>query len=402
MQTTKKREKYEDKMKIIKFNNERFFEKIMFGQSFLEAPIISSRICGSNSVANNIVAVRAIEIACGIVPSVQTEKLRELMLYAQIIQSHTLHLYSKILPYFIGVNSLSELQKDHQEIFKNAITLKNFADNILTIIGGRSIHPISNVIGGFASFPSSKNFKQILDSEKDVLDSAQNTLSMFANFEYPDIKFPISASAIHNLSDYPVSGVGIWTTEDKHFLLEKYKEHILEEIQPNSDTKYGTIDGKQTMVGPLARFIINQQKNQDIKKLINNFDIKIDIENPFHNILAEAIEINLMVMKTIELITGLLKRNIIIEPIKQPRKYGASVAGCEGPGGTIIHHYELDSKGKVIKCDIVTPTVFNQPIFESIIKLLKPTMKEANSEETEKTKQLLYESLNLCQACGTH
>jgi sulfhydrogenase subunit alpha len=388
--------------KLMDNSYDRFFEKIMFGQSFLEAPIIASHICGSNSIANNIASMRAIEIACGIVSSAQTEKLRNLMLYAQIIQSHTVHLYSTILPIIISVSSLSELQKDHRELFKNAVYLKNFGDKIAETIGGRSLHPIANIPGGFTVHPTTNNLKNIVEYRKEIIESAKNTLATFGNLDYPVFESKNIFATVCKQGDYSLSGHGIWTSEEKHFTVEKYQEHILEELRPHSTIKYATINGKETMVGPLARLTINKIEDKEIREFITDLNIKIDENNPFHNIIATAVELYYFVTKAIETIENLSEKGIISEPIKQTTKFGYGTAGCESPDGTIIHSYKLNSEGNIISCDIITPTVFNLPCFESSRKILEKTIKGYDQIEKNKISKLLFESYYLCMTCGPH
>ncbi len=388
--------------KFISNDYQRFFEKIVFNQRYSEVPIITSRICGANSVANNITSTRAIEIACGINPSSQTEKLRDMLLYAQIIQSHTLYLYLEILPYFTGVNSLSELQKDHQEIFKNAVCLKNFADNIIKSIGGRSIHPISNVPGGFTAYPTVKRLKSVIDESANAIHSAKNTLSIFASFDYPILELKNVMGAIHRPGEYIVSGNGIWTSEDKHFVVEKYKEHLLEELQPHSTVKYGRIDGKEIMAGPLARLALNKLDDKDVADFVKSLNLNPDYNNPFNNIIASAIELYYFTKKAIKSTNNLLDKGISIEPLKLPKKFSIGTACCESPDGTLIHSYKLNDEGNIINCDIVTPSVFNLPLCESNLKLLNDVIKNYDPVEKDKITKLLFRSYRLCKNCGSH
>ena len=85
----------------------RFFEAMVRGQSYADAPHITSRICGICSIGHTVASLQGIEAAIGVQPSEQTTLLRKLILHAETVQSHTLHVFYLAAPDFLGVNSVS-------------------------------------------------------------------------------------------------------------------------------------------------------------------------------------------------------------------------------------------------------------------------------------------------------
>lgn len=79
--------------KIMTTEGTRLIEGILIGRHFSEAPIITARICGICPVVHKLCSIKALENAFSIKPSVQVVKLRKLLLLAQLIHSHALHLF---------------------------------------------------------------------------------------------------------------------------------------------------------------------------------------------------------------------------------------------------------------------------------------------------------------------
>ena len=92
----------------------RFFEAMALGRSYKEVAHITSRICGICAVTHTTTSIKAIESALGFEPSAQTIQLRKLLLHAEFIQSHILHLYFLTAPDFFGVASVFGMVKDNK------------------------------------------------------------------------------------------------------------------------------------------------------------------------------------------------------------------------------------------------------------------------------------------------
>ena len=357
-----------DKARMIGLENDRFVEKILFGRSYWQAPIISSRISGLESVVHNITSAKAIEAACGITPSAQTKELRKLMLVGQMIQSHSLHLYLQVLPDYVSVSSFFELQKSHLELFQNAIELKKYADKIIEVIGGRAIHPIANVAGGFKSFPKKSELENLLELSKPITEIAEKTLRLFAALHFPEIGQDLIYSALHHDKEYAFYDGDVWTSSGQVFEPENYTKFIYEELKPYTRAKFGTLRGREMMVGAMARLNNNKFATEKVTELAKELEIDLPFKNPFQNILAQAIENYEFVILSVGLITKFLKNGAKEEHVRPPKKFGIGTAACEAPGGTLFHHYELDKDGFITKCDIITPTSQNLAALESDFK----------------------------------
>jgi sulfhydrogenase subunit alpha len=127
------------KLKI--FEPPRFFEAFLRGRTFTEAPDITARICGICPVAYQMSAVHAMEAACGVRIAGPLGALRRLLYCGEWIESHTLHIYMLHAPDFLGYESAVHMAKEHRDIVQRGLQLKKVGNELLTLLGGREVHP---------------------------------------------------------------------------------------------------------------------------------------------------------------------------------------------------------------------------------------------------------------------
>ena len=103
----------------------RFFEALLRGRAFTEAPDITARICGICPIAYQLTAVRAMEDACGVdIDDGPIRDLRRLIYCGEWIESHSLHIYMLHAPDFLGYAGAVEMAADHREIVEQGLRMK--------------------------------------------------------------------------------------------------------------------------------------------------------------------------------------------------------------------------------------------------------------------------------------
>ncbi|MCM2272016.1 MAG: nickel-dependent hydrogenase large subunit, partial [candidate division Zixibacteria bacterium] len=135
-----------DKVQDVKFGifePPRFFEAFLRGRHFTEAPDITARICGICPVAYQMSSVHAMETACGVTVGGQLRALRRLLYCGEWIESHVLHIYMLHAPDFLGYEDSIQMAADFPGIVTRGLALKKLGNEIMTVIGGREIHPVN-------------------------------------------------------------------------------------------------------------------------------------------------------------------------------------------------------------------------------------------------------------------
>ena len=130
----------------------RFFEAMLRGRPYDQAPRLASRICGICAVTHATASIKALENALGVENSRQTDLLRQLMLCAEMLDSHLLHVYMLVAPALFGAGSIIPLAVESPDIVHRALRMKQVAGQICATVGGRHTHPIAMTVGGFTVF----------------------------------------------------------------------------------------------------------------------------------------------------------------------------------------------------------------------------------------------------------
>ena len=174
-----------EEAKLEIFEAPRYFEQLVIGRTPDEVIDIVARICGICPIAYQMTAVHAFEHGLGIEVDPQVRALRRLMYCGEWIESHALHIYLLHLPDFLGYASALELAKDHRSAVEAGLTLKKAGNELVALIGGRAIHPVSVRVGGFSRTFRRSEITAIRGQMTEALDIARQTVDLVAGLEPP-------------------------------------------------------------------------------------------------------------------------------------------------------------------------------------------------------------------------
>ena len=135
------------------FEPPRYFEALLVGRHFTEAPDITARICGICPVAYQMSACAAMEDACGVTVDDRVASLRRLLYCGEWIQSHALHIYLLHAPDFLGCADAVELAEQDRGAVERGLGLKRTGNLVMETVGGRAVHPVNVRVGGFYRAP---------------------------------------------------------------------------------------------------------------------------------------------------------------------------------------------------------------------------------------------------------
>lgn len=397
----------QNKVQLEVEEGERLFEGMVCGRPATDLYWITPRICGVCPIAHNLAALKAVEDALDIKVSSSTVLLRRLLLCAQIIQSHVLHLYFLALPDYLGLDSGIELQKTHPKYFADCLELKRISDLIADVVGGRGIHPTTTTAGGFYKVPTLAQFKKLKKEVQKMEEAAHGTVNLFSSLNYPEIKHDILFFSQENGKNYNTyDGQFILSNKGLKVKIESYRKTIEEKIKTYSTAKFGYYKGKGIMVGALARlatqanFLTGEAKDFYHQQ-------KPDFENPYQNNFAQAIEVLYFSQEARSLVEEILEKGIdsftTTLPINlKPKKKSRGIGAIEAPRGGLYYEIEVDAKGLVTWANIITPTVQNLSSIEESAQAVLDQTENLRQERRQELLEMLVRAYDPCITCSVH
>lgn len=383
---------------------ERLFEKLVVGRSYKDVSFITARICGVCPTAHTLAALDAVENAFEINTNDSIKNIRRALLAAQIVQSHILHLFFLALPDFLKIKSGIELYEKDPRVFGMATELKQVADTVIEVIGGRAVHPISPSVGGFHSVPERKKIEELIVSVRRSFRIAQEALEMFAGLRYPYLDRQADYFSLTEDGAVDILGNAIFGSNGTKTSISNYQYVFKEVVKSYSTAKFAEQNGTGLIVGATSRVNIMNigEFNPKAQSAIKSLNIKLPITNSFKNNLAQALEVLHYLEEIEKRLTEYLwaKKERISVGYRVQEAVG--VGAIEAPRGTLYHMYKFDKKGVVRDCDIITPTVLNLTNLEDDANTYLKQNKAVTIPRRERELGMLVRAYDPCITCSVH
>lgn len=384
------------------FEPPRFFEAFLQGREFTEAPDITARICGICPVAYQMSSVHAMENAFGVTVDGPLRALRRLLYCGEWIESHALHVYLLHAPDFLGYDDAIQMAKDHPAVARQGLKLKKIGNELVTLVGGREIHPINVKVGGFYKVPSRRQLATMTDKLTWAARAAHDMISFTAGLDFPDFEQDYEFVSLRHPDEYPFNEGRLVSNKGLNISIQEYESHFEEEHVKHSTSLHSTIGGRRVyFTGPMARYNLNFDKlYPEVQKAAQKAGLGDTCRNPFKSIIIRSVE-------TLQVVLEALR---IIETWQQPQKPCVELTpkasrgcGCtEAPRGSLYHRYTLDDKGLILDARIVPPTSQNQKIIESdLAEFVSKNADLPDDELTWKCEQVVR-NYDPCISCSCH
>ena len=380
----------------------RFFEALLRGRKFSEAPDITARICGICPVAYQMSSINAMESILGIEVPEHIKNLRRLLYFGEWIESHALHVFLLHAPDFLGYESATDMAKEHNELVSSGLFIKKTGNRILETIGGRAVHPVNVRVGGFYRSPSKKELRDLLEPLKRAHELTIRAIKWAASLEFPEMNVDYLLVALSNPDEYAILDGYIATSDGKTIDVKDFEKEFKEYHVKHSNALHSlTITGRNYHVGPFARYNLNFDKLRPVaKEIAHEIGFTPPLKNPFMSIVVRLLEILHAIDGSISIITE-------YEPPESPYVEGTIRAGTgygatEAPRGTLYHRYTIDSMGLITNARIVPPTSQN---LASMEKDLSTFVENNINLETEKLAlrcEQVVRNYDPCISCATH
>ena len=384
------------------FEPPRFFEAFMRGRKFSEAPDIAARICGICPIAYQMSACHAMEDALGVTVGGPIRELRRLIYCGEWIESHTLHVYMLHAPDFLGYADVVQLAKDHPASVRRGLRLKKIGNQIVTLVGGREIHPINVRVGGFYKAPTKRELAALTEDLKWARDAALETVRWVATLPFPEFERDYEFVALRHPDEYPFNEGRLVSNRGLDIAVRDYEEHFVEEHIAHSNALHSHLKERGAyFVGPQARYSLNFDKLRPVaQEAARAAGLGPVCRNPFQSIIVRSVEILHACDEALR----------IIEQYQMPDKPAVGIEprastgyGCtEAPRGILYHRYRMDEQGVILDAKIVPPTSQNQKTIEDDLRqLVSSSLSLPEAELTWQCEQSIR-NYDPCISCATH
>jgi len=385
------------------FEPPRFFEALLEGRDYSEAPDITARICGICPVAYLLGASQAMEAVLGIGITPEIRALRRLIYCGEWIQSHLLHVFFLHAPDFLGYDDAIRMAADHPDLVRQALHLKKVGNRLMEVIGGRAVHPVNLRVGGFFRVPDNSALSALVPELREGVEVARELTLQVGRFTFPEVHQEYLCVSLHHPAEYAITEGRILSSEGLNIAVDEFEQHFDEEQVARSNALHSVMKGgrESYLVGPVARYNNNfDQLCPLARETAREAGLPRRITNPFHSIVVRMVEVLYAFEEALRLVESC--RGPAPPALEAPPRAGRGCGCTEAPRGICYHRYDLDEGGLIRQARIVPPTSQNQRQMEADLRRVV----EANLALPDEELQLLCEqsirNFDPCISCATH
>lgn len=391
-----------DKLNLRIFEPPRFFEKLLQDRPYTDVLDIVARICGICPVAYQMSAVHAIERIFEVDPDPWVRDMRRLMYCGEWIESHALHIHMLAAPDFLGSDNVVALAEKYPAEVRRGLKLQSLGNQLLRLLGGRSVHPVGACVGGFFSAPLPADVIALHKDFQQALPDAKALIDWVSSFDFPEDAQSFTSVAMRHTSEYPMNEGDIVSSDGLQITIADYQQHFAETHVPHSTALHSHLQGKPYLVGPLARLNLNRDLlPNEVQCLLEDTKIAFPSSNMFHSIVARAIEIYFAMFEAITIMARYTSPNSPRTEIKP--KSGIGYGCTEAPRGILWHRYELNETGNVQHAIIIPPTSQNQARIEQDLEAsLKSFGLDQGDDALRLRSETVIRNYDPCISCSTH
>jgi sulfhydrogenase subunit alpha len=295
-----------------------------------------------------------------------------------------------------------EMARDHKEAVEQALRLKKIGNHLMTVLGGREIHPISVCLGGFYRVPARSELLALVEDLKWALEASVATARLVAGFEFPDFEQDYEFVALSHPGEYPLNEGRLVSNKGLDIDVSEYEDHFFEQHVKHSNALQSQLRKRGSyLVGPLARYNLNFEKLPQIaKQTAHDCKLAPPCLNQFKSIIVRAIETVFACEEALRIIE---EYEMPEAPrVEVPMRAGTGHAITEAPRGILYHRYQFDDEGKILSARIVPPTSQNQKRIEDDLWQFVPQIAEKPLEEMTLRCEQAVRNYDPCISCATH
>ncbi len=422
----------------------RGFEQFAVGRPAEDMPQITARICGVCPTAHHMASTKALDALYGVTPPPAALAIRELIYSAFMAEDHALHFYFLGGPDFVvgpdapasERNVLGVIARVGEEVGLKVIGMRRKLREIITLAGGKVIHPVFGLPGGVSRRikpEEAEGFRQVaaeavefalftLDVFRDVVLGNEDYVGLITSEAYTHRTHYmglVDADDKVNFYDGEVKVVGPDGSETVRFAGAEYADQIAEHVEPWTYVKFpylksfgwkGFIDGPESglfSVAPLARLnaadgLATPSAQEAYDELFATLGGK-----PVHHTLANHWARVVELLYAAERLQQLAEDPVLTDPevrVLPTERPSEGMGVVEAPRGTLFHHYETDERGVITAANLIVATQNNAArIAMSVDKAAKGLISAGKVDDGILNKiEMAFRAYDPCHACATH
>ncbi len=418
------------RLHIVEF---RGFERFIQGRPFWEVPVLVQRLCGICPVSHHLAAAKAMDLIVGATKLTPTaEKIRRLMHYGQMLQSHTLHFFHLVSPDLLfgfdadpTIRNVIGVAKKFPELAKQGVLMRKYGQEIIKATAGKKIHGTGAIPGGVNKNLSIEERDGFLKEVEQIVSWAQNALKIAKDYTTQHLEklAPFGSFDSNHLGLVRKNGQmdlydGVLKAVDSQGNVifdqvdnQDYAKYIAEEVRSWSYMKFPFIKsiGPEKgwyRVGPLARVNICTSIDTPLAEAERKEFMALTGGKPNNVTLAYHWARMIENLHSIEVIRNLLHdkdlqgKDLVVTGKR--REEGVGIV--EAPRGTLFHHYRVNKDDQVTMANlIVSTTSNNEPMNRAVEKVAKDHLSGVQiTEGLLNHVEIAIRAYDPCLSCATH
>jgi coenzyme F420-reducing hydrogenase alpha subunit len=294
------------------------------------------------------------------------------------------------------------MAKDHREAVLRGLFLKKTGNEIVSLLGGREIHPINVRVGGFYKIPGKKEFAALAENLKRARDAAIETVRWVAKFPYPAFERDYEFVALRHPGEYPLNEGRLVSNRGLDISVREYDQHFVEEHLAHSNALHSLLkDRGAYFVGPLARYNLNFDKLSPLaREMARASGLGSACRNPFQSIVVRSVELVYACDEALRILDNFEMPEapaVRVEP-----RVGVGYGCTEAPRGILYHRYRIDDHGLILDAKIVPPTSQNLKTIENDLWQFVDNNLDEPLDTLQRRCEQAVRNYDPCISCATH
>lgn len=313
------------------------------------------------------------------------------------------------IPDYLNYPSATALAVDNPEAVRLGLRLKKLGNSIQEAIGGRAVHPVNAVPGGFGRTPSVDQLIALRDGLLGGMTDCEAAIGLMATLPTADFCHSQTVfAALRSPRDYGYYAgdeVIVLANGDREVIpASSYRFFTNESAVRHSHAKHSSYRGRPFMVGSLARLSINrEQLSARAGEAIEKMRLTLPSDNPTDNNKAQAVELICDVERALHVVERLLDHGLKDEPpVAVVPRAGTGTAVTEAPRGLLIHSYTYDGDGRITAADVITPTALNAASIEDHLRRAVEHGAPREGPALTRTLEMIARAYDPCISCSVH